>query len=319
MDAPSGQPPSNSPGNSSSSSPAAAALLREAALRLRAIEAGNPRLEAEYLLAAACGCERIDLFRRAADESVPTAALAAFERLLARRLQREPLQYVLGTVPFCGLDLVIGPGALIPRSETEILVEELARRLAADGPIEPVVPESGIAPPLLIDVGTGSGAILLAALARLPGWWGIGVDRSAAALRWARENRDRLAGRERADLLHGDLLAAVRDGSATAVISNPPYIRSAELPQLAPEIRDCEPHAALDGGADGLEVVRRLLPEAARVLRGGGWLGLELAPDQPERVAELLVASSRFEAVELFRDLAGRWRGVFARRGGLRR
>jgi len=307
-------------------------LLRDAAARLLDIDAGNPRLEAEYLLAHALGIERSTLLTRDPGLAVDPDVHAGFATLLARRLTREPLQYVLGTVPFAELDLVIGPGALIPRGETEVLVEQVAAALRSSGSSASVASSGsghvgedgallhfpgsqreGNRAPLLIDVGTGSGAIVLALLHRLPGWRGIGIDSSPAALTWARRNRAGVGDRSCA-LVRGDLLAAVRTGVADAVVSNPPYIRSAEIPGLAPEILEHEPREALDGGVDGLDPFRRLASEAVRVLRPGGLLAVELAPDQPDQAAELLAASGAFHAARIFVDLAGRKRGLLARR-----
>jgi release factor glutamine methyltransferase len=290
-------------------------LLRDAAERLWEIGAGNPRLEAEYLLAHAFGIERPALLGRDPGLAAGPDAEVGFEALLARRLGREPLQYVLGTVPFAGLDLVIGPGTLIPRGETEVLVERVAAALRpGDGPAH----DGNSAPlpvhaPLLVDVGTGSGAIVLALLRQLPGWRGIGIDSSSAALAWARRNRAKVGDRS-CELIRGDLLASIRTGAVDAVVSNPPYIRSAEFPGLAPEILDHEPPQALDGGVDGLEPFRRLVVEAARVLRPGGLFAVELAPDEPDQAAELLAVSGAFHAVRIFIDLAGRKRGLLARR-----
>jgi release factor glutamine methyltransferase len=255
-------------------------------------------------------------------------------------------------MPFCELELEVGPGVLIPRGETEVLVDQVARAAAEIGGDAPApdrrggdgapagTKENGARPargrpaPLLVDVGTGSGAILLALLQRLPGWIGIGTDRSLSALAWARRNRARI-GRspasargpasaavpapetersERAFLVRGELCAGIRRGSAAVVVSNPPYIRSGELAELAPEIRNHEPHEALDGGEDGLDVVRLLVPEAAAALRPGGILALELAPDQPEVVREWIVARAEFQRATVFQDLAGRPRGVLARK-----
>ena len=165
---------------------------------------------------------------------------------------------------------------------------------------------------MVIDVGTGSGAIVLALLHLLPGWHGIGIDSSSAALAWAQRNRARVGDRS-CDLLRGDLLASVRTGVVDAVVSNPPYIRSTEIPGLAPEIREYEPPEALDGGLDGLETFRRLMSEAVRVLRPGGLLAVELAPDQPDEATELLAASGAFHPARIFMDLAGRKRGLLAR------
>lgn len=330
-------------------------LLRGAAARLAAIDAGNPRLEAEYLLAHALGIERSILLRRDPSQAVESDPVASFAALLARRLAREPLQYVLGTVPFAGLDLVIGPGALIPRGETEVLVEQVAAELRSGRLVGSAGPAGGFRPPrtsgssgisgvssstgpaspgrawggggeddpassvalkrtpLVIDVGTGSGAIVLALLRRLPGWRGLGIDSSPAALAWARRNRENV-GEQRCDLLRGDLLASVRAGAADVVVSNPPYIRSAEIPGLAPEILEHEPPEALDGGEDGLDPFRRLVGETARVLRPNGLLAVELAPDEPDQAAELLAASGAFRPARIFLDLAGRKRGLLARR-----
>ncbi len=287
------------------------ALLREAAERIQAIDAGNPRLEAEYLLSHALSIERPTLLTRDPGMVLDLAGRERFAVLLARRLHREPLQYVLGTVPFAGLNLVIGPGALIPRGETEILVQEVADALGARSP-QSALPRKTPAR-VLVDVGTGSGAILLALLGRLPSWRGIGIDRSPAALTWARRNIV-MGAAPSGHLVRADLLAAVRTGAVDAVVSNPPYVRTGEIAGLAPEIREHEPPEALDGGEDGLDPFRLLIPEVVRVLRSGGLLAVELAPDQPGRAAELLAASGAFPEVRVFRDLAGRTRGLLARR-----
>jgi len=289
------------------------ALLRQAAARLARIAAGNPRLEAEYLLAAALEVDRPRIFLLVPDAPVPPQARRRFESLIARREAREPLQYILGTVPFCGLELAVGPGVLIPRGETEVLVERVARALAGPdftgGSTGGSTSSRG---PLLVDAGTGSGAILLALLARLPSWRGIGVDRSPEALAWARRNGG--AAGERLLWVRGDLLRALPGAAAQAVVSNPPYIRTGEIGALAPEIRDYEPRLALDGGEGGLAVFARLAVEAKRVLAPGGLFGVELGADQPREAAEILAASGGFAAAEVFDDLAGRPRGLLARR-----
>lgn len=289
-------------------------LLRDASTRLSGIDAGNPRLEAEYMLAQAMGIERPVLLGSDPGVSIDPETAARYAVLLARRLAREPLQYVLGTVPFAGLDLVIGPGALIPRSETETLVELTAAALREGGLSAPE--PDGRRARVLVDVGTGSGAILLALLSRLSGWRGIGTDCSPAALGWARRNTARAVGADapRVMFLRGDLLSAIGTATADAVVSNPPYISSAEIPGLVPEIREHEPPEALLGGGDGLDLFRRLTPEVARVLRPGGLFAVELAPDQPDRAEGMLGASGAFQAIRIFHDLAGRKRGLIAQR-----
>ena len=292
---------------------AIARLLLEAARSLAAIESDAPRAEAEHLLAFATGVTRARL-ALLDDAALTHAARERFAGLLGRRLSREPLQYILGDVPFAGLDLAVGPGVLIPRPETEALVLEITRELEALES-EPSFLASP-SPRWMIDAGTGSGAILYALLARAPGWRGVGVDISAEALRYAAKNRPQEQ-RERAFLLRGDLLQALSPhgrGSVWIVTANLPYIPRGELEALAPEVREHEPPLALDGGEDGLDLVRRLWPEAARILRPHGVLALELAIDQPERVANELAASGAFSLARTIHDWSGRPRGVIARR-----
>ncbi len=260
-------------------------------------------LEAQYLLAFALGVTRVTLLRMSDADALSDPGVARFEDLMRRRLSREPLQYILGTVPFCDLDLLIGPGCLIPRGETEILVERASQALQA-------LPAD--LPKLLVDVGTGSGAILLAMLRRMRDWRGIGTDTSTTALDWAGRNRERARLEERADLVQGDLLSGIMDRSAGAVVSNPPYIPRGDFLFLAPEIRNHEPWEALDGGVDGLQCVRRLIPGAARVLAPGGLIALELAPDQPGSVAGILKQSGGFREISVHDDLAGRPRVLLA-------
>lgn len=306
--------------------------IRDAARRIESIGAGNPRLEAEYLMAAALGMPRIRLWLV---ERPPQASeFAAFDRLLDRRLAREPLQYVLGTAEFAGIELQVGPGVLIPRSETEILVEQVEEALrAAAGAAgasgsagAPAVSRdlgaSGPAP-LIVDVGTGSGAILLALLRRIEGARGIGIDAQEAALAWARRNAERLAAedadafprlKDRVEFLLGDLLEPLGCGlRVDAVVSNPPYVRLDERPQLAPEIRDHEPPEALFAGEDGLELIRRLIPQAEFHLAPGGLLALEIGITQGDAVRGLL-AGGAWKSVEVRPDLTGRPRIVLARR-----
>jgi release factor glutamine methyltransferase len=277
--------------------------VRDAATRLAGIEAGNPRLEAEHLMAAALAIPRIELWLIDRDPS--PEEIAAFESLLARRLAREPLQYVLGNADFAGLTLGVAPGVFIPRNETEILVERAAARLRrGDGAFR--------ARPLVIDVGTGSGAILLALLTRFPDARGIGIDRDPRALACARGNARRLRLAGRAEWVRGDLLAGIGEG-AGAIVSNPPYVRLDEAADLAPEIREHEPGEALFAGPDGLAQIRPLIPQAAERLRSGGTLALEIGIAQADAVHAMLAAGP-WEEIEVARDLAGRPRIALADR-----
>lgn len=274
-------------------------LIREASSRLETIGAGNPRLEAEYLMAHAVGVERIALWLR--DDPPADEQIARFDALLARRMAREPLQYVLGSTHFAGLDLEVGPGVFIPRSETEVLVERVAERLESSGPIE------------VADVGTGSGAIILALLARLPEARGIGVDQSPEALEFARLNGVRTGLASRVEWRLGDLLGATGDRVFHAVVSNPPYIAESESADLAPEIRDHEPRGALLAGADGLDTIRRLIPQAAARLRPGGLLAMEMGVTQGEAVLRLL-RSAEWREPAILPDMTRRPRIALALR-----
>lgn len=316
--------------------------IRQAVERLRGIGSDNPRLEAEHLAAHACAGDRRDLLLLRDEDSLAEDVLDRFERLIERRLRREPLQYILGTVPFCDLELEVGPGVLIPRPETEVLVSRVkywldrleigkaagsrtavGEQMASHG--DRVTQGADATATWVIDVGTGTGAILLALLAQLPGWRGLGIDRSLSALGYAIRNRSR----NRADRSYfacGDLLAPIRrakggrllGGRISAVVSNPPYVPTGELASLAPEVVDHEPRIALDGGVDGLVVVREILDQSRRLIEPGGMIAFELALGQSGRVAELLEGGG-FDLLEVFHDLTGRDRGVIAQRKWPRR
>lgn len=287
------------------------ALLAGAASHLRAIDAAQPRLEAEYLLQQALGISRLSLLSRAADAPMDPAARARFDALLRRRLAREPLAYVLGHAEFCGLSLEVGPGALIPRPETEVLVERV-RAWAAQHP-----PPPGACG---IDVGTGTGAIALALARGLAMPW-IGVDRSHAALAWAARNRGSLETAGSRDgsvsLARGDLLTAFRRRDrhpVWIVVANLPYIPDADIDGLAVDVRDHEPRLALAGGPDGLRLVRELARQAAQLLAPGGLLALELGLGQASAMQRMLETDLPFQEAEVYADLTGRDRGVLARR-----
>lgn len=271
----------------------------EAALREAGVAAA--RREAGWLLADLLGVGRLTLDLRS-DRTVPEAVRRRFTDRLARRQAREPLQYILGFEEFHGLTLRTGPGALIPRPETELLVEwavELGRGAGSGR--------------RAVDVGTGGGAVACALARALPHFQVLALERSSGALALAAANVRALGLGDRVRLIQGDLLTPLARLAVDLVVSNPPYIPSGVLGQLPPEVRDWEPREALDGGPDGMAVHRRLAAEAPRVLGSGGWLLLELGEGQAAGARDLLAAGG-FERIEVRRDLAGTERMIAGRR-----
>lgn len=260
------------------------------------------RLGTEHLLARVLGCRRLDLYLDH-DRPLSEEQRAAFRALMRRRGAREPLAYILGERGFYGLDLQVGPGVLVPRPETEHLVEGGLIEL---GRVLPARPS-----PVLADVGTGSGCVALALLSHCPAATALGIDRSAAALQFAAGNAARLGLSARLRLVRGDLLGAVAPGSLDLVVSNPPYVTEDEVPLLAPEVLDHEPREALFD-APGLPLTARLALEARRALRPGGALLVETGFDKAPLVRELLARAGLVE-LSTIPDLAGIERVVVGR------
>ncbi len=278
-------------------------VLREAVRLLERAGLPAARPDAEWLLAHLLGVER---WRLHLEPERPVAAEVGerFARLLARRRRGEPLQHLLGWEEFCGLRLWVTPRTLIPRPETELLVEwalEILRR--SDAP-----------PLVVIDLGTGSGAIACALAHSLPHVSVLGVDSSAGALAVAQENIVALGLDGRVRLVQGDLFGPLARGVADLVIANPPYIASGELGTLPVEVRDHEPRLALDGGPDGMAFHRRILAEGPGYLRPGGWLLMEAGEGQAAVLARALAVTGVFEAVQVRRDLSGVDRMIGARK-----
>lgn len=259
----------------------------------------NARLEAEWLLCAATGLDRVGLYLNY-DKPLNAAELASFRRMVSRRARREPLQHILGSQELCGLEFEVSPDVLIPRPDTETLVAEALAR--APGAVT------------VLDVGTGSGCIAVVLAGRLPGAEVVAVDVSPAALEVAARN----AARHGAEVcfLPGSLLEPVAGRRFDLIVSNPPYIPSADIAQLAPEVRDGDPRLALDGGPDGLDIYRRLIPGALEHLSPGGWLLVEVGAGQAARVAELFRETDGYGDVIIARDPAGIERVVGAARKG---
>ena len=250
-------------------------------------------LEAELLLGAALGMDRAALYT-SFNEDVPGFSVHTVDKLLARRLTREPLPYILGYREFYGMSLEVKPDVFIPRPETEILVDE-AIRLAKQMPIRPL---------RIVEVGTGCGAIAIALASHLVNVNIRAIDISRRALTTAEANAERHGLQNRIEFMHCDLLSCFL-GPIDMLIANLPYVRSAAIASLEPEISVFEPRPALDGGDDGLSLIRRLLEEARRLLGDKGVILLEMDPHQMEAVE--MTARSYWPSATTSRhkDLAG--------------
>ena len=274
-------------------------LPAQIAARLGAAGIENARAEAWLLLAAATGRERAALIA-GAPEVLTAEQQARLEEVVRRRCAREPLAYVVGEKEFWSLSFEVGPAVLIARPESETLVEAVLAQLPArDRPLR------------VLDLGVGSGCLLLALLSELPEATGLGVDDSPAALALAGRNAERLGLAGRADFRQGHWGAGVRE-RFDVIVSNPPYVAERDWDGLQPEIREFEPKAALVAGPDGLAAYRALAPECARLLTQGGLCALEIGFAQGDAVAALLAAEG-LVVTERARDLAGIERCLIAR------
>lgn len=268
------------------------AALRDAAQRLAAVS-DTPRLDAELLLAHALGTERERLLLDPSGYIEPEG----FAPLVERRLRHEPVAYILGYRDFWTIRLGVGPGVLIPRPDSETLIEAAVDHFAAEPPR------------WILDLGTGPGTLLLAALAQWPEANGLGIEASEAALDYARANAQALGLAGRAAFRAGDWASAL-EGRFDLILCNPPYI--AETEQLMPDVAGYEPAGALFAGPDGLDDYRRIIPDLPRLLAPGGAAILEIGATQHISVASLAEAAGF--AVECRRDLGNRDRALMLTR-----
>ena len=264
----------------------------------------SPRLDAEVLLSHVLGKQRIYLYVHF-DEPLQAEELALYRAMIRQRVEHMPVAYILGEKEFMGLTFKVTPDTLVPRPDTEILVQAAVDELKAQT-------EGNKEPARLVDIGTGSGAVCLSVLSLLDGVTADTVDISPAARAVAEENAAALGLEARVRFHTGDLLAPVAGQRFTAILSNPPYIPVADIAELAPEVRCKEPMTALAGGADGLDFYRRLCMEAPAMLTENGFMAFEVGIHQAEAVAALAEDNPLIGRTEIRKDYAGIDRVVLA-------
>ena len=270
-------------------------ILEETSRFFAARGLDNARLQAELLLAAVLDIKRLDLYLQF-ERPLHTEEVDVYRDYVRQRVQRVPVQYILGATAFRELELTVTPAVLIPRPETEVLVDVALELLPTGG--------------RALDLCCGSGAIALSLKRELAEVAVVATDISQAALAVARANG--ASCELEIEWLSGDLFAAV-EGDFDLVVSNPPYVKSGDLDRLEPEVRDHEPRLALDGGADGLDCYRRIAHQASDHIRPGGYLLLEVGDGQSAEVEKLLAEVGRFAEVETKPDLNEVPRVVVAR------
>lgn len=271
--------------------------LDQALAELSAAGVRSARRDSELLLLHILGVERPLLFAHP-EHQLTEAQAADYRRLVARRIAAEPIQYITGEREFYGLRFTVTPDVLIPRPETEHLVEAALERISEDSPFR------------IADVGTGSGAIAVSLAVARPLATITALDISRAALIVAESNAATHEVADRIEFREADLLAGIADHSFDMVVSNPPYIADGERDTLEVEVREYEPAGALFAGSTGLEIYRRLIPQAARVLRPGGWLLMEMGVGQQLQLRQLLEG---WQEISVLPDLQGIARVVIAR------
>jgi release factor glutamine methyltransferase len=277
-------------------------LLSRGRARLEKAGIDEASVKLRWVAAHLLGCGLLDVLRHLSQTPAPELA-QAFEAAVARLATDEPVQYVIGETDFMGLRIQCDSRALIPRPETELLVECAEDFLRG---------QTGTATPVVVDVCTGTGCIACALATRVPQARILATDISLAALELAQANASALG--VSVDFIPTDLLTGLADDHADLVVANPPYVETAECGRLPRNVQAFEPRLALDGGPDGLRIISRLVSEAARVLTSGGRLMLEIGDDQADAVTEILCQTARFHFKTLKSDSARQARVAIAER-----
>ncbi|MEK6743547.1 MAG: peptide chain release factor N(5)-glutamine methyltransferase [Nitrospirota bacterium] len=282
-----------------------AEAIQKAAETLTAHNVPNARLDAELLLRHALGKDRAWLLVHMQDR-LDDQAQRSFEQNIERRKLREPLQYITGTQEFWGLPFMVTPDVLIPRPETEFVVEAALKAV------------SGITAPVIVDLCTGSGCIAISIAKELATARIFATDRSERAVPVAQENARRNGVADRIRFLEGDLFGPLEEmdlrGRIDVIVTNPPYVRSGDLTTLQPEVRDFEPEIALVAGPEGTEIAERIIHQAPEYLKPGGSLIMEMGVGQASALRKIVEETYRFGPIEIVKDLAGIERVLVAKK-----
>lgn len=278
-------------------------VSREAVTKLMEKRISSAALDVSMLMTAATGQSRLALFTAEMDE-MKEEELEAFQALMARRLQGEPVAYILGEKEFWGLPFKVEPGVLIPRPDTETLVGALVAFVG-----------SKEAEATVADIGTGSGALIVSILHEFKNFKGFGVDISPKALDITRYNAEKNGVAERLTMLEGSYLSPLKEQGQQVdiLVSNPPYIQTEVINTLQTDVKDFEPHLALDGGTDGLVAYKSIIPQAEETVRGGGLIMLEIGFDQKDAIIPLF-DTDKWSDIQCFKDLGGNDRVIVALR-----
>ncbi|MBW2359023.1 MAG: peptide chain release factor N(5)-glutamine methyltransferase [Deltaproteobacteria bacterium] len=283
-------------------------LLKVTADYLKEKEIDSPRLTAEILLSHQLNTDRVNLYLNF-DQPLTEKEISGYRSLIKRRLRHEPIQYITGSQEFWSLDFMVDPQVIIPRPESELLVEQAINRVGAN-----FAPQNQS--PKILDLGTGSGALAISVAKEVPQARFWATDLSAAALSLARSNAEKHGVSERIQFMRGDLWDPIINLDITfdIIISNPPYITSEEYNDLAPEVRDYEPRLALDGHEGGMYFIEKIIQGGLDYLSPGGWLIMEMSPDQTEKALVLVEQIKGYGEKTRIKDYSHIYRVVMAQK-----
>ena len=286
-------------------------LLKVSTDYLQEKQIESPRLTAEVLLAFQLEMSRIALYLNL-DQPLNDSEISGYRELIRRRIQREPLQYIIGVQEFWSLDFEVDPRVLIPRPETELLVEQALA-------INETISAQDAALNRILDLGTGSGALSITLAKELPRARVWATDISDGALVLAVRNAEKHNVIDKIEFIRGDLWLPLMDRGITfdLIVSNPPYVSDEEYGSLPPEVHDYEPRISLDGRKDGMHYIRKIIEGCENFLSPGGWLLLEMAPGQTEKALELIENIETLEKGTRIRDYSHRYRVVYAQKRGI--